>query len=160
MNVDSLAAVGIHDEEAASSLSSPSLPVSSTARRFRCGAALASIILSFAAAAAALLWFGTSDGIISTATTGPPPNQQPVQQDLYAPDASAADITSPLLQPEASLDMGGANPLPTSPADIKAWSPYPVTSPEDHTLGYPFVAACIVNYATQPLANRMVSSST
>ena len=159
MNVDSLAAVGIHDEEAASSLSSPSLPVSSTARRFRCGAALASIILLFAAAAA-LLCFGTSDGIISTATAGPPPNQQPVQQDLYAPDASAADIASPLLQPEASLDIGGANPLPTSPADIKAWSPYPVTSPEDHTLGYPFVAACIVNYATQPLANRMVSSST
>ena len=101
MNTTAFATVGIHDEEAASSLSSPSLPVSSTARRFRCGAALASIILLFASAAA-LLCFDTSDGIVRTAN-GPLLDEQPLHQDQDTPDASSAADAPPLLQLEACL---------------------------------------------------------
>ena len=49
------------------------------------------------------------------------------------------------------------NPLPSGPADINKWSSLPVTSTEDHTLGYPFVAACVtVDEETKALAKQMV----
>ena len=123
------------DEEAASpppSFESRSSAAAVPNRRRPVAALLASLALALAVAA--LHRHGRQPAVAS------------LPKDPAVVDALPAD--APMAHDDASSNANShfveaPRTVEYEPADMTQWSPFPVTSPEEHTLGYPFVAACI-----------------
>ena len=124
------------DEEAASppSFESRFSAAAVPNRRRPVAALLASLALALAVAA--LHRHGRQPAVASSSfPEGPAVVDAPPADAPTAHDDASSNANSHFVEAPRTVDY--------EPADMMQWSPFPVTSPEEHTLGYPFVAACI-----------------